>query len=74
MTRRQRSDEEIFRIVDVGVAAEDRVRAAGQIGLAVELDAVLAAVARVGRCAFAQVAIPDETSLVVVRVLPAGGR
>ncbi len=69
MTRRQRGDEEIFRVVDVGVATENRVGAAGQVGFAVELDAVLAAVSRVRRRAGAEVAVPDQLRFVVVGVL-----
>ena len=73
MTRRQRGDEEIFRIVDVGVATENRVGAPGQIRLAIELDAVLSPVPRVGRSAGAEVAVPDQLRFVVVRVLSSGG-
>ena len=66
MAGRKRRYEKIFGVVDVGVAAENRIGAAGQIGFAVELDSILSAVASVRRGAVAEVAVPDETGLVVV--------
>src|SRR3954468_9247022 len=72
MARRQRGDEEVLRVVGVGVAAEHRIGAADDVGLAVDLEAVLATVSLIAGGAGAEVAVPDEVRLVVVR-LPAAG-
>src|ERR1700693_2559960 len=72
MARRQRSDKKIFGVVDVGVPAENRVGTPNQVRLAVDLQSVLAPVPRVAGRTVPEIALPDETGLVVVRVLLAG--
>jgi hypothetical protein len=66
----QRGYEKVLRIVGVGVAAKDRVRTAGEIRLALDLETVLSPVTGIGRRAVAEVAVPDEMGFIVVGVLP----
>src|SRR3954467_7901147 len=73
MARRERGNEQIFGIVGVGVAAEHRIGAADDVGLAVDLKTILPSITLISRCAGAEVAVPDEASFIIVRVLPAGG-
>src|SRR5436190_23585970 len=73
MAGRERGDEEILRIVDVAVSAKHRVGTAGKLRFSIDLETILATVARVGRCPSTEIAIPDETSPVIVCVLPSGG-
>src|SRR4051812_11026166 len=73
MARRERGYEQVFGIVGVGVAAEHWIGAADDVGFAVDLQMILPAITLIVGGAGAEVAVPDEASFIVVRVLPAGG-
>src|SRR5882672_1230184 len=58
MARGERGYEQIFRIVGAGVAAKHRVGASGEIGLAVDLETILATICSIRSSASAEVPVP----------------
>ena len=66
MTRGERGNEEVFRIVNVAVAAKHRIGAPNELRLPFDLQPILASVSGVAGRAGAKVAVPDQTSFVVV--------
>src|SRR4051812_40444471 len=74
VTRRERGNEEIFRVVARGIAAEETIRTSGHVGLSAHLYMVAAVVGLVLERHAGVCAVPDHVRLVLVAFHPPASR